>query len=154
MHSFEKMPKKWTLEKFFPRFGVLVLKSSSLLTDLLLTVFPFPQNPRAARTPCNYYSNASQKVSFLNKIVGTLVRFWFFFIQGVLASRGFLGERKNREKQNPRVTRSFLVLKPQNGGKTFPKSTFWPVCEPKTRNYFIMIWVHLAISHGGYKILN
>ena len=38
--------KKWTLEKFFPRFGVLVLKSSSLLADFASHGFSFPQKIR------------------------------------------------------------------------------------------------------------
>ena len=49
-----KMAKKWTLKKLFPRFGILVLKQTSLFTDSLFTVFCFPQNPRRVRTSCNF----------------------------------------------------------------------------------------------------
>ena len=42
----KKCPKKWTLEKFFPRFGVLVLKSSSLLADFASHGFSFPPKIR------------------------------------------------------------------------------------------------------------
>ena len=41
-----KYAKKWTLEKFFPRFGVLVLKSSSLLADFASHGFSFPPKIR------------------------------------------------------------------------------------------------------------
>ena len=48
----------------------------------------------------------------------------YYQVQEVLGSRGFWGERKIREQQNPQVTRSVLVLKLQYGGKTFSKSSF------------------------------
>ena len=50
-----KYAKKWTFEKVFPRFRVLVLKCSSILTVSLLTVFSFPQIQRTVRTPCTYF---------------------------------------------------------------------------------------------------
>ena len=38
--------KNWTLKKFFPRIGVLVLKHSSLLADFAAHGFSFPQKIR------------------------------------------------------------------------------------------------------------
>ena len=78
-----------------------------------------------------YIQNRNEIDTKYIRIRNEIVRKYIYEIQGVLASRGFWGERKNREKLNPRVTRSLLVLKPQNGGKTFPKSTFLAYLQAK-----------------------
>ena len=43
--------KKWTLEKFFPRLGVLVLKHSSFITDFAYHGFSFPPKKRDEQGP-------------------------------------------------------------------------------------------------------
>ena len=68
----DKMLKKWTLKKIFPRFSILVLKSTSFITDFAYHGFLFPpkiSDKRGPPVPGSFLEEDHYKLNFYSRIL-------------------------------------------------------------------------------------